>query len=113
MVFSPGMSAAETMVNSCQGMAGSNFMEVMRPRGMLVVYGAASGQVPPFDIQRLNSGGSLFVTRPRLFDYNHCAIVEIAYALSRFLARFLDSNGHLLTRQDGGLHRVGSCALRD
>ena len=41
----------------------------LRPRGMLVVYGAASGQVPPFDIQRLNSGGSLFVTRPTIAHY--------------------------------------------
>lgn len=38
----------------------------LRPRGMLVLYGGASGQVPPFDLQRLNSGGSLFVTRPTL-----------------------------------------------
>jgi NADPH:quinone reductase len=33
---------------------------------MMVLYGAASGQVPPIDLQRLNSGGSLFVTRPTL-----------------------------------------------
>ncbi len=38
----------------------------LRPRGMLVLFGAASGQVPPFDIQRLNAGGSLFLTRPTL-----------------------------------------------
>ena len=38
----------------------------LRPRGMLVLFGAASGQVPPFDIQRLNAGGSLFLTRPML-----------------------------------------------
>ncbi len=38
----------------------------LRPRGMLVLFGAASGQVPPFDIQRLNTGGSLFLTRPML-----------------------------------------------
>ena len=36
------------------------------PRGLLVLFGAASGQVPPFDLQRLNTGGSLFVTRPTL-----------------------------------------------
>src|SRR5580698_7097994 len=36
MVFSPGMSAAETMVYSCQGMAGSSLMEEMRPRGMVL-----------------------------------------------------------------------------
>jgi len=41
----------------------------LRPRGMLVLFGAASGQVPPFDLQRLNSGGSLFLTRPSLGHY--------------------------------------------
>jgi len=44
-------------------------LAALRPRGMLVIYGAASGQVPPFDIQRLNSGGSLFATRPTLAHY--------------------------------------------
>ena len=38
----------------------------LRPRGMLALFGGASGQVPPFDLQRLNAGGSLFVTRPTL-----------------------------------------------
>jgi NADPH2:quinone reductase len=41
----------------------------LRRRGMLAVFGAASGQVPPFDLQRLNRGGSLFVTRPTLGHY--------------------------------------------
>jgi NADPH:quinone reductase len=41
----------------------------LRPRGLLVVFGGASGQVPPFDIQRLNHGGSLFVTRPTIAHY--------------------------------------------
>jgi NADPH2:quinone reductase len=41
----------------------------LRRRGMLALFGAASGQVPPFDLQRLNSGGSLFVTRPTLAHY--------------------------------------------
>ena len=41
----------------------------LRPRGMLALYGGASGQVPPFDLQRLNAGGSLFVTRPTLGHY--------------------------------------------
>jgi NADPH2:quinone reductase len=38
----------------------------LRKRGLLALYGAASGQVPPFDLQRLNGAGSLFVTRPTL-----------------------------------------------
>jgi NADPH2:quinone reductase len=36
---------------------------------MMVLFGGASGQVLPFDIQRLNSGGSLFLTRPTLVHY--------------------------------------------
>ncbi|KRE62106.1 quinone oxidoreductase [Nostocoides sp. Soil756] len=38
----------------------------LRLRGTLALFGASSGQVPPFDIQRLNAGGSLFLTRPSL-----------------------------------------------
>lgn len=41
----------------------------LRPRGMMALYGAASGPVPPFDPQRLNAGGSLFLTRPTLAHY--------------------------------------------
>lgn len=41
----------------------------VRPRGMQVLFGGASGQVPPFDLQRLNRMGSLFVTRPSLGAY--------------------------------------------
>lgn len=39
------------------------------PRGLLVLFGGASGQVPAFDLQRLNAAGSLFVTRPSLSHY--------------------------------------------
>lgn len=38
-------------------------------RGTLVLFGNASGPVPPFDPLRLSRGGSLYVTRPTLFDY--------------------------------------------
>lgn len=38
-------------------------------RGMLALFGAASGPVPPFDIQRLNSSGSVFLTRPTMAHY--------------------------------------------
>jgi NADPH:quinone reductase len=41
----------------------------LRRRGMMVLYGAASGPVPPFELQRLAAGGSLFITRPTLGDY--------------------------------------------
>jgi NADPH2:quinone reductase len=41
----------------------------LRPRGLMVLFGGASGQVPPLDLQRLNSAGSLFITRPTLGHY--------------------------------------------
>ena len=46
-----------------------NSLAALRPRGMMVLYGGSSGQVPPFDLQRLNSGGSLYVTRPTMGHY--------------------------------------------
>lgn len=44
-------------------------LSALRVRGYMVLYGAASGPVPPFDLQRLNPAGSLFVTRPTLGHY--------------------------------------------
>jgi NADPH2:quinone reductase len=44
-------------------------LRALRVRGLCVLYGQASGAVPPLDLQRLNQGGSLFVTRPTLTHY--------------------------------------------
>ncbi|MGO2052075.1 NADPH:quinone reductase [Glutamicibacter sp. BW80] len=44
-------------------------LKVLKRRGTLVLFGGASGQVPPFDLQRLNAAGSLSVTRPKLADF--------------------------------------------
>jgi len=41
----------------------------LRRRGGLALFGAASGQVPPVDPQRLNRAGSVFLTRPSVYDY--------------------------------------------
>ncbi|MEE2569516.1 quinone oxidoreductase [Pseudarthrobacter sp. J64] len=41
----------------------------LRIRGMLVLFGAASGPVPPVDPQRLNAAGGVFLTRPALGHY--------------------------------------------
>jgi NADPH2:quinone reductase len=45
----------------------------LRPRGVLVVYGTASGPTPPLEIPRLNTGGSLYVTRPSVVHYTATA----------------------------------------
>jgi NADPH:quinone reductase len=44
-------------------------LRCLRPRGLMVLYGASSGPVPPVDLQVLNRRGSLFVTRPSLFHH--------------------------------------------
>lgn len=45
----------------------------LRVRGTLALFGASSGPVPPFDPQRLNAAGSLFLTRPTLVHYTRTA----------------------------------------
>ena len=44
-------------------------LNCLRPRGLLALFGASSGPVPPFDLIQLNSKGSLFVTRPTLWHH--------------------------------------------
>ena len=44
-------------------------LDCLRPRGYLVLFGQASGPVPPFDLAKLATKGSLFVTRPTLVHY--------------------------------------------
>ena len=44
-------------------------LDSLRPRGTAVFYGNASGPMPPIDLLELNRRGSLYVTRPKLFDY--------------------------------------------
>ncbi|MGH9807620.1 MAG: quinone oxidoreductase family protein, partial [Terriglobia bacterium] len=44
-------------------------LNVLRPRGMMVLFGGSSGAVPPFDLITLSQKGSLYVTRPTLFAY--------------------------------------------
>ena len=44
-------------------------LEVLRPRGTMVLFGGSSGAVPPFDLIKLSLLGSLYITRPTLKDY--------------------------------------------
>jgi NADPH2:quinone reductase len=44
-------------------------LQCLCPRGLLVLFGGASGPVPPFDLIRLSTMGSLYITRPTLKDY--------------------------------------------
>jgi NADPH2:quinone reductase len=44
-------------------------LDVLRPRGYLVLFGQSSGPVPPVDPRTLNRKGSLYLTRPTLRHY--------------------------------------------
>jgi NADPH:quinone reductase len=44
-------------------------LQCLRPRGLMVLFGGSSGAVPPFDLIRLSTMGSLYVTRPTMKDY--------------------------------------------
>jgi NADPH:quinone reductase len=44
-------------------------LQCLRPRGLMVLFGGSSGPVPPFDLIRLSTMGSLYVTRPTMKDY--------------------------------------------
>jgi NADPH:quinone reductase len=44
-------------------------LNILRPRGMMVLFGGSSGAVPPFDPIALSQKGSLYLTRPTLAHY--------------------------------------------
>jgi NADPH2:quinone reductase len=46
-------------------------LNILRLRGMMVLFGGSSGAVPPFDLIVLSQKGSLYVTRPTLTNYIH------------------------------------------
>ncbi|MGH9463218.1 MAG: quinone oxidoreductase family protein [Vicinamibacteria bacterium] len=67
----------------------------LAPRGMLVLFGNASGPVPPIDPLALSAAGSIFLTRPTLF--HHVATREELLSRSRELFSWLQSGKLRLT----------------
>lgn len=63
----------------------------LKRRGMMVLFGGASGQVPPFDPQTLNKLGSLFMTRPTLADYSQTRD-EVAWRMNDLFDAVLAGN---------------------
>jgi NADPH2:quinone reductase len=63
-------------------------LQSLRPRGLLVLFGQSSGVVPAFDLNRLNTLGSIFVTRPSLAHYtqDRTELEERAEAVLRAIA---------------------------
>jgi NADPH:quinone reductase len=66
------LTGGEGVAAVYDGVGGATFdasLASLRARGVLVVYGTSSGPTPPLEIPRLNSGGSLYVTRPTVVHY--------------------------------------------
>ncbi len=59
-------------------------LDSLAPLGYMVSYGQASGFPPPFDIQRLAGGRSLFLTRPSVFSYTSTRKELLAHAEAVF-----------------------------
>jgi NADPH2:quinone reductase len=64
-------------------------LDCLRPRGLMVSYGNASGPVPPVAPLELSRRGSLFLTRPTLFHYipTRASLVRAAQELFDLRAR--------------------------
>ena len=64
-------------------------LDCLRPRGIMVTYGNSSGAVPPVAPLELAKRGSLFLTRPTLFDYirTRNALVRAVQELFELISR--------------------------
>jgi NADPH2:quinone reductase len=78
----------------------------LRRRGVLVLYGASSGRIPPLDIQRLGSGGSLYVTRPTATDFKRTP-EELAGRTGELFGRVRDGS---LRVRIGARYALGDAA---
>ena len=59
-------------------------LNVLRPRGMMVLFGGSSGAVPPYDLIGLAHKGSLYVTRPTLMNYTASREELVAHSSAVF-----------------------------
>lgn len=63
-------------------------LDCLSPFGMMILFGSASGPVPPFDLQRLAAGGSLKITRPTIFS--HISDHDVCQLMARELFEKLE-----------------------
>ena len=82
----PSPGPGEVLIR--HGACGLNYIDIYQRSGLLVSFGNASGPVPAIAPLRLSQGGSLFLTRPTLFDYipDTHALDEAAQALFGVIA---------------------------
>ena len=81
-------------------------LDCLRRRGYMVLFGASSGPVPPFDIQTLNQKGGLFLTRPALAHYT-ASREELMWRAESLLSWIGQGN---LDVRIGGTHSLADAA---
>jgi len=81
-------------------------LAALRPRGMMVLYGGASGPVPPVEPQELAEGGSLFLTRPTMRHYI-ASREELLWRTGELFGWIADG---LLTIRIGGTYPLAEAA---
>jgi len=73
-------------------------LNCLAPRGYMVLYGASSGAVPPFNLSELAPKGSLYVTRPTIVHYTRTR-KELLWRAGEVLAMI--KSGKLKIRHGG------------
>ncbi len=101
-----GGSGVDVVYDSVGRSTFEGSLNSLRPRGLLVLFGQSSGAVPPFDLNRLNNLGSLFVTRPSLAHYTQDA-AELELRAAAVLAAVADGR---LTIRIGGVFPLAHAA---
>jgi NADPH2:quinone reductase len=66
----------------------------LKARGLLALFGAASGPVPPIDPQQLKAGGSLYLTRPTTADYTRTR-EELDWRANELFSAVKDGSLHI------------------
>lgn len=65
----PGFEGLHAVLDNVSASTFEKNLKLMRPLGTLVIFGASSGPIPPFDLQRLNALGSLAIRRTNMKHY--------------------------------------------
>lgn len=65
----PGFGGFHKVLDNVSAATFERNLRLMRPLGTLVIFGASSGPIPPFDLQRLNALGSLAIRRTNMKHY--------------------------------------------
>lgn len=81
-------------------------LQCLAPRATLALFGAASGPVPPFDLQRLSALGSIYITRPTIAHFLRTP-EENTWRSREVFSAILDGS---LSISIGGIYEVGAAS---